>query len=367
MLQRIEAAKAEAQRTPESSERPPPTTEELLIDAVQNIRLHKPESTAKQLHAAIIEQEAWAGTSFGDVKKAASKAAKKATQQQAPHFLAPSMSVGQHVRLHGLKERQELNGFHAIVSSHTEGELQGSMTVRTVHVDETLSVSLANVEPVDSEVGEVLYSTKNIINACVPVGDFGMRAQRAFVKGELVLREKPLAVSYDVNSCAGDDTMDGLMQELTSCLDTEEKDGVPDPRKRAVMEQILDRMTELDFAKLPDSQQKRWMALHDALSEPPSKTPGNIWRSNAYAKDSGEGGCLYELLSRANHSCSPNIGKSFQDDNVEIIALKTISKGEELFMCYLQEEMDKPTEKRRELLHAKYNFLCTCERCGSAP
>ena len=145
-----------------------------------------------------------------------------------------------------------------------------------------------------------------------------------------------------------------------------------------LMQQIMQRITQLDYARLPERQQRRWMSLCDVFSTPPTKNPFNIWRSNAYGKDTHErregneeddndmGGYLYELLCRANHSCEPSVEKNIDRETgvVAVVALRNIAKGDKLCTSYLPEQMNRPTNERRALLQEKYRFICTCERCG---
>ncbi|PQQ17927.1 histone-lysine N-methyltransferase ATXR2 [Prunus yedoensis var. nudiflora] len=65
-----------------------------------------------------------------------------------------------------------------------------------------------------------------------------------------------------------------------------------------------------------------------------------------------------------NHSCSPN-AKAFKreedrDGQATIIALKPISKGEEVTISYVDEDL--PFEERQALL-ADYGFKCRCPKC----
>ncbi|KAH0984131.1 hypothetical protein GBA52_011308 [Prunus armeniaca] len=72
-----------------------------------------------------------------------------------------------------------------------------------------------------------------------------------------------------------------------------------------------------------------------------------------------QGTAFYPLQSCMNHSCSPN-AKAFKreedrDGQATIIALKPISKGEEVTISYVDEDL--PFEERQALL-ADYGFTC---------
>ena len=220
-------------------------------------------------------------------------------------------------------------------------------------------------EAVSAAANVALYSTKHVLVAHIPQHGYGMRAQCNFSRGEQILREKPIATSWDVSVHQNDRLIQELMRQLQPYLGIE--GGCP--AADAIMDRVLQRVTELDYAELAERDQTRWMSLVDSFSTPPAKTAFNIWKSNAYAKEGDEevmGGNLYELLSRANHSCAPNVSKHVWEGGnvVTAVAMRDITAGEELFICYLPEVMGEPTSRRRELLREKYNFTCECKRCG---
>ena len=88
-------------------------------------------------------------------------------------------------------------------------------------------------------------------------------------------------------------------------------------------------------------------------------------------RDRYEGAIVYDIVSRLNHSCAPNLASTgargihgFADATAEVAALRDVAEGEELFISYLTEDdLEKPTSARRALLQSKYNFLCGCGRC----
>lgn len=349
---------------------------EALIEAIIALRVNHPEATAKEYHALLPEQNAkWMTVSFGDVKKAASKAAKRVARQQES-ATPPSSSiigVGQHLRLHSLKQRTDINGFNAVVvpcssdGEMTELQQKGRVKVKMLHSDEVLSIAESNSERITAANAEQkIYSSKNISVAHVPGRDFGMHAERQFSHGQLIFREDAIASSWELEDHVHDPQVISLMQQVEAKFGPDGEDGEGDPE---LMQRIMIRITELDFKSAPAREQNRWMSLCDSFSTPPTKTPFDVYRSNALGKedvDGKMGGYLYDLLCRANHSCAPNISKTFDgaSGSISVVALKAIAKGDELLMCYLPDEMDKSTKVRREHLKEKYNFTCTCERCG---
>lgn len=72
---------------------------------------------------------------------------------------------------------------------------------------------------------------------------------------------------------------------------------------------------------------------------------------------------LYLIGSLFNHSCNPNLGIYSKTNSYDIkwVALKRISKGDQIFNSYIS--TDEPVEKRRSLLLNHYNFVCECEKC----
>ncbi|CAD7944034.1 unnamed protein product [Amoebophrya sp. A120] len=98
------------------------------------------------------------------------------------------------------------------------------------------------------------------------------------------------------------------------------------------------------------------------LKEENLKTPGGIWKTNAFG-DGREGG-IFEDISRLNHSCEPNCKQRVLCDTPSIVATRDIAEGEELTICYTSEELRaKKASERRAWLLRKYNFLCSCRKC----
>lgn len=77
-----------------------------------------------------------------------------------------------------------------------------------------------------------------------------------------------------------------------------------------------------------------------------------------------QGTAFFPLQSCLNHSCSPN-AKAFKreedrDGQAVILALRRISKGEEITISYIDEQL--AYEERRASL-ADYGFDCKCAKC----
>ena len=88
------------------------------------------------------------------------------------------------------------------------------------------------------------------------------------------------------------------------------------------------------------------------------------------ALDSGycvpcEGTGFFALQSCLNSDCDPNVtplkDDGDRDGSCVLVAKRAIKNGEELTMCYVDEDADV-RERRAEL--ADYGFECACERCA---
>ncbi|CAG8468060.1 2701_t:CDS:1 [Cetraspora pellucida] len=89
--------------------------------------------------------------------------------------------------------------------------------------------------------------------------------------------------------------------------------------------------------------------------------------------------CLYKFMSFINHSCVPNAytdpyvsmqytgGKDessdeeIKENNINLVSLRKIQKGEQIFISYCNETLNK--EDRAIHLIPAYGFECTCEKC----
>lgn len=67
------------------------------------------------------------------------------------------------------------------------------------------------------------------------------------------------------------------------------------------------------------------------------------------------------ILCSSNHSCDPNTAVVFNQPKVVLRALKSISKGEEIFMKYI--DVSNPFSVRQAELLESYFFSCRCNKC----
>lgn len=108
--------------------------------------------------------------------------------------------------------------------------------------------------------------------------------------------------------------------------------------------------------------------LENVFGDPKELVVGTL-RTNGYPLVQFEGDgvsyhAVFELFSRLNHSCDPNILPRWDEESfsVEISTSKPVKAGDELFVTYII-PLQKRRERRAELL-MKYKFECQCAWCG---
>ena len=90
-----------------------------------------------------------------------------------------------------------------------------------------------------------------------------------------------------------------------------------------------------------------------------------VFGTNAFAI-SNDDAVVALKASRFNHSCSPNAKYSFDSDTgeLQIYALGTIPRGEEIFISYISSLHRSPRRSRQATLHSGYHFTCACSGCS---
>ena len=201
---------------------------------------------------------------------------------------------------------------------------------------------------------------------------YGLRARRHLARGTVALRDPPIAVlratslheafqsDHQIRRLASD-----ASKESSSASPWSDSKFWPAPERASTG--IILRFAELEFNKLTAAKQEQWLSLADAFSRGTDKLPGNVLRSNAFTNPSTGDNHLFERISRANHSCHPNMHRSFDGDVGVLTLLRDALPGETLSISYLSDaDLELPTEQRRALLETRFNFVCECERCGPA-
>ena len=241
-------------------------------------------------------------------------------------------SVGQHLRLIGLKARPDLNGAHATavaaVSSAESAELAEKRRVKiaTALANEVLSVRRENAEIIEGEaLQRCVFSMPHFAVHQQSGRGCCWIAQRRISAGKVLWREEPLIV-YAFADYLADPMVSHINEQLGPYLAREHYP----PEAMALLEQGSNRIAELTLAKLSPGDCRRCMALADAFSTPPAKSPGNIYRTNTFGREDIDGGILYEVLSRINHSCDPNVVKVYDGFTAVVRAARDVESGEEL-------------------------------------
>lgn len=97
----------------------------------------------------------------------------------------------------------------------------------------------------------------------------------------------------------------------------------------------------------------------------------NSLELNEFSEDQvvGKGGStkryyIYDLISRFNHSCQPNIETYLNsDDELVCVAAHQILEGEQLFISYLGNAEFESKQDRKSYVKEIWNFDCDCRLC----
>ncbi|KZO96844.1 SET domain-containing protein [Calocera viscosa TUFC12733] len=116
-----------------------------------------------------------------------------------------------------------------------------------------------------------------------------------------------------------------------------------------------------------------YMKLHNCKPKEAGAVESlNIMRTNAlgadWTFDDEKQRTVYEIMSRANHSCVPNAAYqwNFASFTGALISLLPIKKGDEITISYSGRMLRPAAERKAELLQ-KYSFHCTCPACTMSP
>lgn len=73
---------------------------------------------------------------------------------------------------------------------------------------------------------------------------------------------------------------------------------------------------------------------------------------------------IFDIISRINHSCDPNIDHFLDDDDVTyFIANRHIKEGEQLFVNYTLGKEFQSDQDRKQYIKEVWNFECECSLC----
>ena len=90
-----------------------------------------------------------------------------------------------------------------------------------------------------------------------------------------------------------------------------------------------------------------------------------IFKTNAMIISPCES-ALFPTICRSNHSCVPNCNYIFNQQlgHQQLYCIKLITKGDELTVNYMPDNIIGGVEERRKFLLDKHNFTCMCECCS---
>ncbi|GAB1729414.1 hypothetical protein NU195Hw_g4365t1 [Hortaea werneckii] len=134
--------------------------------------------------------------------------------------------------------------------------------------------------------------------------------------------------------------------------------------------QFTDEEIRESFNLLSDTDKIRVLKLHEGHR--PFKTRlMRIYKANSFGAKGFT--MLHVDLSRVNHSCVPNADRQDDTENVEktdaanLVAIRTIAKGEEILICYNSNFEGMTVTQRNNILDSYYGFRCSCPACTLPP
>ncbi|EDQ99662.1 uncharacterized protein LACBIDRAFT_334802 [Laccaria bicolor S238N-H82] len=190
-------------------------------------------------------------------------------------------------------------------------------------------------------------------------GGLGMFAARPLRTGDLIIAERPLLISQRSFEMTVGSGMEGFTQAEIIQVNVKE------------WEELLD----VAVKRMTDENRKAFMALANSHTEDGTGPILGILRTNGYkvpglydgdeADNARAYAAVLNMMSRINHSCSPNTTYNFDMASLsfELRAVHDIKQGEELFTSYCDLFRTK-TERAEEL--APYGIVCACPGCVGA-
>ena len=179
----------------------------------------------------------------------------------------------------------------------------------------------------------------------------GCVATRRIKRGELIMREEPVLVK----NYRG---ITSYNQKNLSLVDQFHQHS--DENKHDILWLLCrDPVEGVQFRDMDTVHQKQVIkTISEELLE-------DVFQSNAIEMFDGDGGGLYLILPRFNHSCKPNLVWSGEASK-EVRALRTVDPGEELCVSYILSygQQFLTSQERRSTLLDKWRFDCQCCLCS---
>lgn len=87
-----------------------------------------------------------------------------------------------------------------------------------------------------------------------------------------------------------------------------------------------------------------------------------IWEANNFATG------VFEIASRFNHSCTPNVDKNWNEDlkKTQFMVIRDVKQGEELSVSYLPDDWEFDRVERLAKLKLGWGFDCDCLLCDGS-
>lgn len=130
----------------------------------------------------------------------------------------------------------------------------------------------------------------------------------------------------------------------------------------------------LDSAE-PEVQELRFKAeqllkqpgMHEGITLDFAHVALLVAELNSHSFDNGKRMAVFNLASKAAHSCAPNTAYSSRDvpGHLRYKAIRPISANEQVTFSYIAGLFVTPTEGRRAELQNTKRFVCHCERCDA--
>ncbi|KAK0478839.1 hypothetical protein IW261DRAFT_1481148 [Armillaria novae-zelandiae] len=213
---------------------------------------------------------------------------------------------------------------------------------------------------------------KAYVISSAPGKGLGMFAARKINMGDLIVDERPLmVVPLAPVGLSAAPLPKGMTKEEMNQAILDHSEGI----------------VRTIFERLNEENQKEFMALHNSHTHDGSGPTLGVIRTNGYGlgdalKDEtknvelvaksntdeklkdmvGMYSSVYNVLSRVNHSCSPNTLRKFyiSSFSMQLRAARDIEEGEEILTTYT--DILLPAAERGKDL-ASYGIQCTCRAC----
>lgn len=71
----------------------------------------------------------------------------------------------------------------------------------------------------------------------------------------------------------------------------------------------------------------------------------------------------HDIISLFNHSCAPNAYYMNQSTVGQLVTVRPIKRGDQVFINYLGDVVDRLRDYRRRYIEKYWHFFCKCDRC----